>query len=471
MIPRDRLALVLAIAVLVTAACGAPSTGTAPSVTAIEPQSSPAAAFATPTSAPTPTPTARPATYIPPACVGRTIATPRPGATVAPTASPVPNTPVAKELQLEVFDTLAEAIDATYLYTDFNGRDWPTNVARYRAEIETGLETERFYLRMKDFVTDLGDEHSTFESPVRKAASDAQLAGNESFVGIGVYAQPLLEKGYITVLAVIPDSPAAHSGIQPHDAILTADGLPVIEDGVVQNRLRGPECSAVVMEVRMPGGLVERRTIVRARVPGAIPIDARLVPTTDGSRVAYIMVPTFFDQTVDDQVRAALARLAPLDGVVLDDRENGGGSSSVLEPMLALFTSGVVGAFVSRTSSRTLTIRPAPVENSQTVPLVVLIGHNTVSFGEIFAGILQDRGRATLVGETTRGNVETLHAVNLPDGSRAWIAQEGFEAARSGVNWERTGVVPEIEVKVAWEDVTFERDPAIRRALEALGRR
>ena len=467
---RGRVAVFLALAVLVVA-CGAPPATTVPSPTATMPEPSAVAAVATATPTPTPTPTARPVSYIPPACQGRPIVTARPGATPQPTATPQPDKPIERSLQLRVLETLAGRIEERYLYPDFNGKDLTAIVARYRAEIEAGLDTPSFYQRMHAFIADLGDEHSSFESPVRKAAADAQLAGTDSFVGVGLYVQPVLEKGYVTVLAVIPDSPAAHSGLQPHDAILTVNGLRLIEDGLFQNLFRGPECSAVVMEVRMPGGLVERRTVVRARVSAAVPIDARLVPTTDGSRVAYIMVPTFFDTTIDDQVRDALARLAPLDGLILDNRENGGGSSRVLEPMLGLFTSGAVGAFVSRTSSRTLSIRAASVGNSQTVPLVVLIGHNTVSFGEIFSGILQDRGRAKLVGETTRGNVETLHAVNLPDGSRAWIAQEGFEAARSGVNWERTGVVPELEVQVAWEDVTFERDPAVKRALEVLGRR
>ncbi len=370
-----------------------------------------------------------------------------------------------------MFDSLAARIDTSYLYPDFNGKDWTAIRARYRAEIQAGLETERFYVRMKELVKELGDEHSYFESPVDKVRSEAALAGNDSFAGVGLYVQPLVEKGYVTVIAVIPDSPAFHTGLQPHDAILTANGLPLIENGVSQNRLRGPECSAVVLEVRMPGGLVEQKTVVRAQVSGAVPIDARLVPTTDGSRVGYINVPTFFDTTIDEQVRDALQRLAPLDGLIVDDRMNGGGASSVLEPMLGYFTSGVVGRFVSRTSSRTLTIRGTPVANSQTVPLVVLIGDQTASYAEVFSGILQDRGRATLVGETTKGNVETLIGVSLPDGSRAWIAQEGFEAAQSRADWERTGVVPDVVAKAAWEDVTFERDPVVKAALAALGRK
>ncbi len=94
--------------------------------------------------------------------------------------------------------------------------------------------------------------------------------------------------------------------------------------------------------------------------------------------------------------------------------------------MLSLFTSGNVGEYISRSGSRPLSINPQDVQGSQSLPLVVLIGEDTVSYGEVFAGVLQDRGRARLVGEPTAGNVETLHGYSFDDGSRLWIAQERF---------------------------------------------
>jgi C-terminal processing protease CtpA/Prc len=50
-----------------------------------------------------------------------------------------------------------------------------------------------------------------------------------------------------------------------------------------------------------------------------------------------------------------------------------------------------------------------PIHNSQTVPIVVLVGVESVSYGEIFPGVLKDLGRAKIVGQTTLGNVEVLH--------------------------------------------------------------
>jgi C-terminal processing protease CtpA/Prc len=206
-------------------------------------------------------------------------------------------------------------------------------------------------------------------------------------------------------------------------------------------------------------------------VEGGLPVPSRLLPTADGSRVGYLFVPTFFDLTVVDQVRRTLGDWGPLDGLVLDNRMNGGGSSSVIEPLLRLFTHGTVGHFVSRAGRRPLVVTAEPIHNSQTVPLVVLVGEGTVSFGEIFSGVLRDAGRARLVGKTTKGNVETLHGYGLADGSRVWIAQETFDPAVSHADWETDGVRPDVAAGADWDTFTEGDDPAVAAALGVLGHR
>jgi C-terminal processing protease CtpA/Prc len=209
-------------------------------------------------------------------------------------------------------------------------------------------------------------------------------------------------------------------------------------------------------------------TLVRARFQTSLPIEAGLVPTGDARRIGYIFLPTLFDETVPAQVEQALHDLAPLDGLILDNRKNGGGSSSVLEPILSFFTSGIVGEFVSREATRPFRLTAHPVENSQTVPLVVLVGDGTGSFGEIMSGVLRDIGRAQLVGETTGGNVEVEHGYDFDDGSTAWIAEETFDPLRSDANWERDGIVPDVEAFADWFTFTLETDPGVQAALELL---
>jgi carboxyl-terminal processing protease len=154
---------------------------------------------------------------------------------------------------------------------------------------------------------------------------------------------------------------------------------------------------------------------------------------------------------------------------MLDVRLNGGGSSSVTYPILEYFANGRLGEFVSRADSRPLTIEPNPIQNSQTVPLVIMVSRDTVSFGEIFAGVLKDSGRARIVGETSLGNVEVLRGYDFEDGSQLWLASETFYSAFSDTNWEETGIIPDVQAYAEWDTFYFDTDPSIAAALELLG--
>ncbi len=427
---------------------------------------------AIPTLTPSPIPPT-PVVYIPPACQGQPVATLAPDITSAkPTPELKANPPLTKKEQLRILDELVSKINEVYLYPDFNGVNWAGITAEYRTRVENGLDTEAFYTGLENLVSELGDEHSQFQSPAIVAQSDAELSGSNDFVGIGVLVLPMPEKGHVSVLSVFPDSSAEHGGLAQHDSILAVDGIPIVQDGVAHpERVRGPECSAVVLTVQSPGEEPRDITFIRSRITAPLPIYARLVPTTDGSRIGYIYLPTFFDETVPGQVKQALEDFGPLDGLILDNRMNGGGSSDVVEPILSYFTDGTLGHFISRTSERPLTVTADPVNNSQTVPLIILVGEDTVSFGEIFSGALQDTGRAKIIGQTTLGNVEILRGYSFSDGSRTWIAEERFDPPVSHADWEKTGIQPDVMAYADWDAFTFENDPAIAAALTLWGKK
>lgn len=411
------------------------------------------------------------ASYIPPQCQGVVPATVSPETILAqPTSEVPPNTEISQDMQLEIFENMTSLITDVYLYPDFNGKDWEGIVAKYRADVEAGLSTEEFYFAMENMVMDLGDEHSSFQPPIVVEELNSELAGENEFVGVGIYIQPQMDKEQVTLISVMPNSPAEYSGLRAHDVILTVDDHPIVKDGeLFINLVRGLECSATVLTVKSPGEEARKVMLIRERIQGPANIEARLVPTTDGSRIGYIFIPTFFDRTIPRQIEDALNEFGVLDGLILDNRMNGGGSSDVVEPILSFFTAGTLGSFVSRHESHPFVINPDSVNFSQDVPLVILVGEGTASFGEIFSGALQDNGRAKIVGQTTMGNVETLHGYGFDDGSRIWIAEEKFDPAVSHANWEETGIIPDVEAFADWDTFVFETDPAILAALTLLG--
>jgi carboxyl-terminal processing protease len=245
------------------------------------------------------------------------------------------------------------------------------------------------------------------------------------------------------------------------------DGLPITEE--LGNRLRGPECSVAIAKVQSPDEAPREVALMRYRIDTSVPIESRLVPTTDDSKIGYIFIPSFFDETLPPQIEDALNQFGQLDGLILDLRLNGGGSSTVTYPIFSFFTNGKLGEFVSRKDSRSLEIEANPIQNSQTVPLVILVGEDTVSFGEIFSGVMQDSGRAKIVGQTSLGNVEVLSGYDFEDGSLIWLAAETFHSAFSDENWEQTGIIPDVQAFAPWDTFYFDTDPAVKAAVELLG--
>ncbi len=416
-----------------------------------------------PTATHTPTQTAS-STPLPPTATATETPTPTP--TVRPTASPQ---------HVRVFQELWHVVNEEYLYEDFNGLDWEAVYDEYLERIQAGVSDEEFYYLMDEMIFRLGDEHSVFFSPEAGLNEDAQYTGDYAYVGIGVLNTVVPERRRITVILVFPGSPAEQAGIRVHDSILAVDGQPIVdEDGVRQDLLRGPEGTTISLTVQTPGEAPREVQLKRSRITGEMPVPYDVLQSPAGRRIGYLLLPTFNESSIDRKVGEALRAMqadAPLDGLIIDNRQNEGGASTELSGTLGYFTGGVVGHFVNRQGREALNVIRMNVNGSQALPLVVLVGRGTVSFGEIFSGILQDLDRAHLIGEPTDGNVEILWVFNFSDGSRVWLAHDTFAPLNSPeADWEETGIIPDEFVPSNWDEVTMETDPAIRSALEHFDR-
>ena len=415
-----------------------------------------------PTFTHTPTPTLLPPTATP---------TNTPTATqVLPTPT-ITSTSLPMDLQLGIFEELWQLVKDDYLYPDFNGLDWDAVHVEYDARIRSGLSNAEFYFAMDEMIYRLGDDHSIFLSPEMVASENQEFEGNYDYVGVGILMYGVYERHRAVILAVFPDSPAEQSGLQPRDSILSADGYPLVNQyGVLSSRIRGPEGTSVTLVVQSPGGEPRQVVLTRQHITTSLPVPHSVLESESGSRIGYIQIITFSDTSVDESVAAALEEMTAqeaLDGLIIDVRANPGGADTVVRPILSYLTKGTLGYWVSREAERPLRIvRPININDSQDVPLVVLVGLQTASFGEIFSGVLQDTGRAFIIGETTNGNVETLWAYSFDDGSRVWLAREAFRPLNHPqTNWEVTGIIPDEEIIANWDEYTLENDPLVRAAM------
>ncbi len=394
--------------------------------------------------------------------------TPSPFITSSPTTTPIPiNT------QLRIFEHLWSIVNDTYVYPDFNGLDWEAINEQYRQIILGGLSNQQFYDQINELISRLGDDHSYFLDPQQVAEQEAEYQGDHNYVGIGVQVSAVPDRQRAVILTVFPGSPAETAGLQTRDSILSAGGTPILDDqGYLRDIVRGPEGTPVDLLVQSPGEAPRQLSIIRQRITGTYSVVHQVIDTPDGKRIGYIFLLTFMDGTVDEQVAQALKEMTaatPLDGLILDDRMNEGGSSLVLEPMLGYFSSGNLGEFVRRSDRSPLKINLDDINGSSTVPLVVLVGSGTASFGEIFAGILKDVGRAEIIGTTTGGNVEILWGYDFEDGSALWLANETFQPLNHPEqDWEQTGIIPDISIAGEFDEYSMANDPVVLAAIQFL---
>ena len=431
------------------AGCGAGAAGAPLPPTPVARAALPSATIAQPTVAPTRAPT--------------TLPTPAPTAppTVRPTDSPTPDL-MAYEERRQIFAEVWRTVNDHYLYTDFHQLDWQALHDEYATMLEQDQSRETFYNMMVELVARLNDDHSRFLPPAQAQTENVTISNSEVTVGIGVLTRTRPDGGFIQ--SVFPDSPAARAGLEPRDRIIAVDGRPYQPD---DGNLLGEAGSAVRLTVVRPGEKLRDIVLTRQEVQNHIVPSYQRFP----GNIGYVAIPTMWVNDMDEQVNGALTDLVAegaLEGLILDVRSNGGGWLYVLSGVLSHFVRGQVGVFFSRQAVRPLEIGAPSGPDLRHVRLVVLVDNETASYAEVLAAVLKQEHQALVIGTHSAGNTETTYAYTLSDGSRLWLAQEGFRLP-NGENLEGAGVQPDIAMDIDWTHYSEDDDPQLLEALRQLG--
>jgi retinol-binding protein 3 len=149
---------------------------------------------------------------------------------------------------------------------------------------------------------------------------------------------------------------------------------------------------------------------------------------------------------------AALALVANCDAVVIDLRQNGGGSSTMIDLLLSGFFGPrpvLLNRFHWRDGNRnedTSTLANFTGTRRPDVPLYVLTSARSASAAEEFSYDVQTQHRGTLVGETTAGAANPGDTFDAGGGFSIFISTGTAINPVTGTNWERTGVHPDIAI-------------------------
>ena len=316
---------------------------------------------------------------------------------------------------------------------------WAKAVDKVREKNEHALgrlleETQQdHYDRFFDAVARAFDPHTNYMAPTSKEDFDIQMSG--SLEGIGALLKE--EDGYIKVVRIIPGSAAERQGgLKAEDTILgvAEKGKDPVDMTDMRIReavsyIRGPKGSEIILSVLKPDGAKKVIPITRDVVQiEETYVKSDVLDDGRGNRIGYIRIPSFYRdfeasgaiskvRNVTDDFRNDLYRLTQkkVGGVIIDLRDNGGGSLSDAVTISGLFLPGGPVVQVKNAQGEVKILEDTDKGVLYEGPVIVLVNKFSASASEILAAALQDYGRALIVGGDHthgKGTVQSIVDMN-----------------------------------------------------------
>ncbi|QLB21191.1 C-terminal processing peptidase [Vespertiliibacter pulmonis] len=264
------------------------------------------------------------------------------------------------------------------------------------------------------------DPHTSYLSP--RSAQRFEESMKLSLEGIGATLE--MEDDITKIQSLVPGAPAARSKkISAGDKIVgVGQSANKIEDVVgwrlddVVDKIKGKKGTKVYLDIEpAKGGKNKIITLVRDKIRLEDSAAKLTVKKMDGKNIAVIKISTFYLGLTKD-VRKLLKEMKAkkADGLIIDLRDNGGGSLPEVIELAGLFIKE--GPIVQvRDAFNRITIHEDPDSAIEyTGNIMVMINRNSASASEIFAAAMQDYNRAIIVGQKTfgKGTVQQSRSLN-----------------------------------------------------------
>jgi carboxyl-terminal processing protease len=297
-------------------------------------------------------------------------------------------------------------------------------------DLNDDVERLDYFSVFVNTITTHFDPHTNFFPPQNKDRFDTSMSGK--LEGIGARLQKKMD--YISVLEIISGGPAWKSELievgdkilkvaQENDTIATSIVGMRIGDAV--ELIKGPKGSKVILTLKKVDGSIEDITLTRDIVQIEETFAKSVIGQDGAFRFGFINLPKFYFDMEDPNGRAAgndisqeIKRLKTegMDGLILDLRNNGGGSLREVIEMAGLFVDKGPVVQVALKDKRTRTLRDSDSgEILWEGPLVIMVNEFSASASEILAAALQDYDRAVIIGSKQtfgKGTVQNFEDLN-----------------------------------------------------------
>jgi len=354
-----------------------------------------------------------------------------------------------------------------------------TLLKRYKNQLNRTLQNTNddvfeFYMNSLAFSI---DPHTQYFSPHRTENFNINMS--LSLEGIGAVLQT--EEEYTKVQRLIPGGPAERSKL-----LKAADRIVGVAQGIdgemldivgwrideVVNKIRGPKGTLVRLEIIPADALDEHQTKIISIVRDKVKLEEQAAQKEvievkrDSStyKIGVIDIPTFYAdfkgmsegnkdyKSTTKDVRRIIGELQEegVKGIIIDLREDGGGSLQEANSLTGLFIGLGPTVLVRSADGRLDIIRDHDPKLVYSGPLVVLVNRMSASASEIFAGAIQDYNRGLLIGSQTFGKGTVQSLMPLRKGQLKATTAKYYRI--SGQSTQNKGVIPDLEYPDVFND-------------------
>ncbi|WOT05216.1 S41 family peptidase [Shewanella youngdeokensis] len=301
------------------------------------------------------------------------------------------------------------------------------------------------------------DPYSSFLD--KNEFTNIRESNNGEYFGFGV--EIATDNDQITIVTPFPQSPAEKAGIMPGDKVLKLNNELVTADKLENLLAKIKQFSYNNQEIELELARANSELTYSVTIsPSVIVIDSVEAQMLD-HQIGYIRLSSFQDNSTQELIKQlALWQKTPLNGLILDLRNNPGGLLDQAIQIADIFLEkGRIVATKGRFFDANSDYYASPQTMVTSVPMLVLINKGSASASEVLAAALQENGRAKLIGQTSfgKGSVQSL-IPSLSNGNAIKLTIAKYTTP-NGTDIHEKGIEPDI--KIALEAVTNEQTMSI----------
>lgn len=393
--------------------------------------------------------------------------------------------------QRHKFMEAARILGNTFYHPTLKGLNWTGLAARYVTLAEKTRTAPEFAAVTMMLFGDLEGSHMGVFAP--PGSGPGQI--NTGYLGID--HKPA--SGGYEITRIVPRSPAEGPTdpkavrLQSGDVITMIDGEKLAADPTSRPNVdlaaaligkAGKETLVTFSrktDVPGPDGLIKPRTILITPMSSGADVNLRyddeceqrraMVEKLSGGKLGYLHIRAMSQPSVDDYERDLFAAADGKLGLVIDVRDNGGGSTADI--LLASLTVPRHAYAASRGVDPATVKRDAYPRDRRLIygysrEISVLINENSFSNAEIFAHAIRNIGRGKVVGTTTYGGVISTGAASLIDGTQVRTPGRGWYVSKDHKDMDIYGAQPDIAVPQTPVDEAAGTDPQLEAAVKEL---